>query len=684
MDRSTPTAVINWDANGLPVSSHFDDVYFSKNSGIDETRFVFLHHNHLPERWKNLSANAVFTIAETGFGTGLNFLAAWQAWRQHAPPTAKLHFISVEKFPLMRNDLERALHLWPELSEIAKLLIAQYPSVDARGFHRLNFGAVQLTLIFADAIAGFSQLLPIARPGPEVISRTCGFSQYARANCVDAWFLDGFAPAKNPDLWTEELFQLVARLSHEHTTFATFTSAGIVRRGLTATGFAVEKVAGYGSKREMLRGRFAPDRRMEHPPLPSKTKYDASWHLVESASQPAREVAVIGAGLAGCHTAWALAQKGLRVTLIEQFEPGAGASGNPLGILYSRLSHTPSALADFNLLAYLYACRFYHANGLFNSVGNACGVLQMPEQNEHETQLRLIAETFTRSADLVRWLDQDGASEYAGVPLNSGALLLSQTGWLHPQQLCRALATHSNIRLLSGSHVKQLSPTESGWQLSGSDGDSIATADTVVIACAFSAKEFAQSHYLPLKKIRGQISLAHTSGASAGLRTALCGEGYIAPAIDGQHCVGASFVLKTDETALSWDEHQQNLANAAVLSPAFKDLTIEDISHGRVSFRCTTPDYLPIVGPVAQADAMLERFAPLRRDAKAVIDSPGIDYSGLFINVGHGSRGLAYTPLSAELLASQIANHPLPLPRDLIQALHPARFLIRDLGRNRI
>lgn len=684
MEPPKPTATITWDANGLPVSSQFDDVYFSKNSGIDETRFVFLHHNHLPERWKSLSENSLFTIAETGFGTGLNFLAAWQAWRQYAPAHATLHFISVEKFPLSRDDLIRALKLWPELEDLAAELIDQYPPVDARGFHRLNFGAVQLTLIYADAVAGFSQLLPIVNAGPEVLAAGGGFSQYTQANVVDAWFLDGFAPAKNPDLWTDDLLRLIARLSHEGTTFATFTAAGIVRRGLTAAGFAVEKVPGYGTKRDMSRGHFIGLQHTENPAPPLKAKTDPSWHLVENASQSPGQVAVIGAGLAGCHTAWALAQKGVRVTLIDQYEPGAGASGNPLGILYSRLSHTPGTLADFNLLAYLYACRFYHANGFFDSAGNACGILQMPEQNENEAPLRLIADTFARSPELVRWLDQNAASEFAGVPLNSGALLLPQTGWLHPQQLCRALATHANIRLLGGSRVKQLAPTECGWQLLGSAGDLITTADTVVIACAFSAKEFVQSHYLPLKKIRGQISLAKTNAVSAGLRTALCGEGYIAPAIDGQHCAGASFVLKTDETALSWDEHQQNLANAAALSPAFKDLTIEDISLGRVSFRCTTPDYLPIVGPVAQAETLMERFAPLRRDAKTVIDSPGIYYSGLFINVGHGSRGLAYTPLCAELLASQIANHPLPLPRDLIQALHPARFLIRDLGRNRI
>lgn len=682
MDHPQSTATISWDENGQPVSSEFDDVYFSKNSGIDETRFVFLHHNHLPERWRTLADDAVFTIAETGFGTGLNFLAAWQMWREHAPADATLHFISVEKFPLSRGDLERALSLWPELNEIAALLLAQYPPVDARGFHRLNFGSVQLTLIYADAIAGFSQLLTIENPGPEVQRRTCGFSEFAKANCVDAWFLDGFAPAKNPDLWTDELFQVVAKLSHTDTTFATFTAAGIVRRGLAAVGFAVEKVPGYGSKREMLRGCFSVAPAADFP----KIKYDASWHLVEASERTVKNVAVIGAGMAGCHTAWALAQKGLRVTLIEQFEPGAGASGNPLGIVYAKLSHIAGTLADFNLRAYLYACRFYHSQGLFQAIGDACGVLQLPEHGEHEAQLKQIAEIYARSPELAHWLNQEEANALAGVPLASGALRLPQSGWLHPQQLCLALTQHPNIRVISSTRVNHIAQTEFGWDLWGDAEQPIANAEAVVIACAVSAKEIEQTSYLPLKKIRGQISLSQANVQSAELKTVLCGDGYIAPAINGQHCSGASFVLHTDETAPSWDEHRQNLANAAALSPALADLTVADIDHGRASFRCTTPDYLPIVGPVAHAEAIKEIFASLRRDAKTAIDSPGTYHPGLFVNVGHGSRGLAYTPLCAELLASLIANHPLPLPlpRDLIQALHPARFLIRDLGRNRI
>lgn len=680
MTLDPKTARITWDENGQPISNQFDDVYFSKNSGIDETRFVFLKHNDLPERWKDLPPGAVFTIAETGFGTGLNFLAAWQAWRDHAPANATLHFISVEKFPLSRDDLARALSLWPELNDLASALLRQYPPVDAAGFHRLNFGSVQLTLIYDDALAGFSQLLPIVQPGPNVAVQECGFGPYSGKGLVDAWFLDGFAPAKNPDLWTPELFQLLARLSRPGATFATFTAAGIVRRGLLAEGFQVNKVPGYGTKREMLHGMIADTQAAK----PVEGKHDFSWHLVETKGTPPKHVAVIGAGMAGCHTAWALAQKGVQVTLIEQAEPGAGASGNPMGVLYSRLSHTTGRLSDFNLTAYLYACRFYHQEGFFQSVGDSCGVLQLPENPEHETQLRQIAELMLQSPEIARWLEPEEASNIAGVPLSKGALYLPQAGWLSPPQLCRALANHPNIRLLTGTRVQEIRQSTNGWELLGDTDEVISACEAAVIACAYSSSQFAQSMHLPLKKIRGQVSLAPATQTSATLKTVLCGEGYIAPAVDGQHCMGASFVLRTEETEPSWQEHEGNLHNVAELSPALNGLVVEDLHQARVSFRCTTPDYLPITGPLADADTMAERFARLRQNAKANVDQPGGYYPGLFINVGHGSRGLAYTPLCAELLACLITAQPLPLPREQILSLHPARFLIRDLGRNRI
>lgn len=675
-------AAIQWDSQGQPRSDLFDDVYFSSASGLEETRHVFLHHNQLAERWRRLRSGQHFTIAETGFGTGLNFLAAWQLWQDTAPADAHLHFISVEKFPLTRRDLAQALALWPTIAPLAEQLIDQYPPPDCRGFHRLHFGQIQLTLIFDDAHRGLGALLPSAAKGPKsVLAKGHWSPYYDPSGTVDAWFLDGFAPSKNPDLWNEALFQLMFSLSRSGTTFATFTVAGTVRRGLRSAGFTAEKVAGFGRKREMLRGCLEQLVTTSQTEPPKKPKPDASWHLVahqEPATDQNKLVIVIGAGLAGCHTARALAQKGFQVIVVEQNQVASGASGNPQGVLYSKLSHGDGALAHFNRASFTHAYRFYQHQTFFAHCGQACGVLQVGPPNP------AIAAQFRHSPEFVTALSAEQASEIAGVPLQHGGLWLSQAGWLDPVAVCQRLLIHPNIKVITGRKVHQLRQLGPSWQLLDEHRTVIATATKVVVACAHSAGEFEQCNPLPGKAIRGQISFAQADKRSQNLRTVLCGQGYIAPAHRQQHCIGATFNLADPNPLLSWHDHRLNLQHAYDFSTDFSDLEVSALEQGRVSYRCTTPDYLPIVGPVPEATVMLERFAAYRFNYKKTIDAVGAFHPGLFINIGHGSKGLTYTPLCSEFLACMIAGQPLPLPRELALHLHPARFLIRDLSRKRV
>ncbi|RMV12000.1 tRNA 5-methylaminomethyl-2-thiouridine biosynthesis bifunctional protein MnmC, partial [Pseudomonas savastanoi] len=231
----TRHARIDWDEQGNPRSRDFSDVYFSTESGLDETRHVFLVQNDLRRRFSELPEDGRLIIGETGFGTGLNFLCAWQLFDECAPANARLQFVSVEKYPLSRADLQRALALWPELSPFAGQLLDQYVAVH-EGFQRLAFddGRVTLTLLIGDALQMLPQL----------------------DGQVDAWFLDGFAPAKNPEMWTPELFAELARLSAPSATIGTFTSTGWVRRSLNAAGFKMKRVPGIGHKWEVLRGAF--------------------------------------------------------------------------------------------------------------------------------------------------------------------------------------------------------------------------------------------------------------------------------------------------------------------------------------------------------------------------------------------------------------------------------------------
>ena len=239
MQNSIKTlAEIEW-RDGQPYASSFQDVYFSSDNGLLETEYVFLQGNHLSTRWQQLATSHLntytFTIAETGFGTGLNFLCVAKVWLETSPSNARLHYISVEKYPLSIQDITSALALWPTLHAFSEPLLARYESLCTVSETTLLFdNRIKLSLLIGDAT-----------------EHLCNIN-----NRIDAWFLDGFAPSKNPDMWQAALFEQMARLSKLGATFATFTSAGEVRRGLIAAGFEVSKRTGFGKKREMLIGRF--------------------------------------------------------------------------------------------------------------------------------------------------------------------------------------------------------------------------------------------------------------------------------------------------------------------------------------------------------------------------------------------------------------------------------------------
>lgn len=642
-------AQLDWDDQGQPLSRQFGDVYFSRDDGLGETRHVFLASNELPARFAALPAGGRLVIGETGFGTGMNFLCAWQLFDQLAPADARLHFVSVEKYPLARADLQRALALWPELAPWSDQLLEQYVAIHP-GFQRLVLagGKVILTLLVGDALEQLPQL-------------------DAR---IDAWFLDGFAPSKNPDMWTDALFAQLARLSSPGASLATFTSAGFVRRGLIAAGFAMQRVPGYGRKREMLSGRLQHAGKSETAP----------WYARPPQTSE-RSALVIGAGLAGCATAASLAARGWQVTLLERHDSIAReASGNPQGVLYLKLSAHGTALSQLVLAGFGHTRRLLQR--LQPDDWSACGVLQLAfDEQEAQRQARL-SEAF--SADLLQALSREQAEAVAGIALPGGGLFYPEAGWVHPPALCRLLAEHPNIRLLPHHEAINLQRHASRWQ--ARDGDRLlAEAAVAVLAGAAEVQRFAD---LPLKRIRGQISrLAQTAG-SRTLNCVLCAEGYVAPARHGEHTLGASFDFHSQNCEPTAAEHAGNLdllrQISGELTASLQADTLDPARmEGRAAFRCTSPDYLPIVGPLADLDAFASSYAVLGKDARQLPETPCPWRAGLFVNSGHGSRGLISAPLSGELLAAWLEDEPLPLPRAVAEACHPNRFPLRRLIRGR-
>lgn len=661
--RPVQTASLRWSDSGVPVSNSFDDVYYSQDNGLEESRHVFLMGNGLPQRWRD-RYHRHFCIGELGFGTGLNFLLTWQAWREMPTPRPDLHFVSIEKHPLSQRDLAQALSAWPALSTLAGILLASYPGPLA-GQHRILLEeGVRLDLWWEDANEALADMAGRHQP------------------LVDAWYLDGFAPTRNGAMWSEKVIGALAALSRPGATFSTFTAAGHVRRKLAAAGFNVSKVPGYGRKRECLRGTLeARDR-------PSADFDFSPWDLSNRTRDTPDSVLIVGGGLAGCTTAAALAGRGIAVKLLEQGALSSGGSGNDQGVLYTRLSRKHSALVDFALQGFQFASSFYQA--MFRSRellaqldGDLCGSFQQ-SQNTHE--MAALHEALIGLEDLAQVLDSEQASELLGIAQPCAGYWYPGSGWLRPVSVCSALVARNNICVQENCGEITLHTDGKQWQ-AVADGKNLAQAGVAIVATGTGTPALEQLRWLPLQTIRGQITELPVTQGSSSLRAALCHKGYIAPARLGMHSIGASFNVDINDPAPRSSDNSDNLSK---LSAAIPDWQPElsaldpDTLQSRVGYRCTSPDYLPVVGPAPAYDDFVRDYGALSKNARQSINRRGPYLPGLYINAAHGSRGLTSTPIAAELLASMICDEPLPFSRALCRALSPARFIIRDLSRNRI
>jgi tRNA 5-methylaminomethyl-2-thiouridine biosynthesis bifunctional protein len=576
-------AELTFDGNGIPYAPAYEDSYFSASGGLEQARHVFLAGNDLPARWQGRD----FVILETGFGLGLNFLCTLQAWQQH--PGRRLHYVAVEKHPFQRDDLARLHARWPELAPYAAPLQAQWP-LPLPGLHRLDFGTVTLTLCFGDA----ETLLP----------------QLALA--FDALYLDGFAPAKNPEMWSDALFSALAQRARPGATLASWSVFEDMLFRLSRTGFCLEKRPGFGTKRYMLAGRMPG----AVPPTPTFK---------------ARRIAIIGAGIAGAATAHALAQRGHAVTVYEAADsPAQGASGNHVGVF------RPLPSLDDNRLARLLRHGFLLGRRRFCAMQEAklgwTGVLHIARDAKHEKTQQRIAEQHALPAEFCRFVDRAAASELAGWPVEMGGWWFPQSGWINPPSLVRALLASLDVRC--GRRIAQLSEID---------------ADEIVIANGIDAAALAPDFKLPIRAGRGQVSLV-PEAATPAFDIVVTRLGYVTPALDGLRCAGATTQSGDRDLAPRLDDHVENLNRLDMALPGFGQGLDPAGLQGRVSIRPMSPDRLPIVGPLSAS-------------------------AGLWIIDGFGARGLVFAAICAELLASQISGEPLPLEADLVAAIAPGRFV---------
>lgn len=606
---------INWRDDGAPVAQDHDDVYFSAQDGLAETRTVFLKGCGLPEAW---SGRAQFTVGETGFGTGLNFLALWHLWRTHRPaPDAQLTFVSFEGYPLRAEDARRALAAWPELAAEAAQLLDRWPG-PVRGVRNLHFPDDGLRLILH--LGDIREMLPQS------------------ALRADAWFLDGFSPAKNADMWGPWIYPELAARSAPGAQLGTFTVAGAVRRGLAEAGYEVSKAEGHGRKRERL------EARMMAPPVAA-----ADPSGLRSPARPPQRVAILGAGIAGAALAQALMQGGVETDVFDPAPgPAAGASGNPLGLLMPRLDAGDTAEAGLLIDAYLAARDFYAGF----AEAETADILQVPRNaNEAARFEKLLADPPLPLEDLEA--------------VRGGGLLHKRALVLRPAALVARLLEAANCHFGGEVDVRLDDKSVNGR-----------TYDAVILANGMGAGALVPG--LPLEARLGQVDyverpvLAPASGMASGTYALASG---------GLRLWGATFEASGLDYAPDGTPaaRAENLEGVERLSPWWVRDARDAAVSSRARLRATTPDRLPLIGGVPDFDAAAALFAPLKKGRSVDADAPLLN--GVFVAGGYGARGFTWAPWAAGVLAARLLGAPVPASLGAVRAVSPMRFVFRNLRR---
>lgn len=667
-------AHISFSDNGTPVADDYDDVYFSQQSGLAETQYVFIDQNNLSKRFTALNQRSLaeqFIVAETGFGSGLNFCATASLFKQLVTPPHQLFYLAAEAHPLKKRDLDQILSHFPSVNKVHRSLVNHYPPL-CQGIHCLKIdNNISLILIFDDATAGFKQML--ASPDYAYFDNP--------ANKVDAWFLDGFAPSKNPSLWHDELFSLVGRLSHHKTTLSTFTAAGKVKRGLIKQGFQVEKIKGFGHKREMIRATYQNPLPLKSPKIDLRQKTATEFWPIYHKNQPVKQVSIIGAGIAGVLTAKRLAEAGFQVQIIDQAKaPLSAASGNPQAILYPKFSAFSGTLADFYTAAYWFATRYYPQT--FANAFHPTGLVQLLTTAKMQNEAKLCAQRYAE-IEHIKWVDPQKITTLSGVKTPYPGLFFPQSGWIAPQEIALCL-NHPNIKMSLSTEVTEIQPKGNQWLIK--TANNTLETEAIILTSGHLSESLLQQLDANLcfktKPIKGQITSIPADHLPS-IKTVICHEGYIAPATGGYYHLGASYDFNSQDTELSLQAQQHNFNKLSQVLAQFDGAKIQHYKlAGKTGIRCTTRDYLPIVGPVPKSSAFIQDYSDLRKNKHFTIAKKSEYWPNLFINTGLGSRGFTSAPMNAEIIHAYMTHGLFPLTFRQVKALHPGRFIIREIIKN--
>ncbi|MFD2166250.1 bifunctional tRNA (5-methylaminomethyl-2-thiouridine)(34)-methyltransferase MnmD/FAD-dependent 5-carboxymethylaminomethyl-2-thiouridine(34) oxidoreductase MnmC [Thalassotalea euphylliae] len=648
---------ISFQANGAPYSLQFDDIYFDTESGCQQSEQVFINGNNINSRL--LSSECPVIIGETGFGTGLNFFLTAHKLSQAieengAENIADVTFYSVEKFPLSKAQIKTSLQMWHDLQPLIDDALTQYPDVP-EGKTTLSCldGKIKLVLIFDDATEGFKQL------------------NLKHKQKINAWYLDGFSPANNQDMWSEALFEQIARLSSDDASLATFTVAGFVRRHLTNVGFRVAKRNTVGKKKQTLVAKF------------QQPKNKGKSYLNRPQKPKVQHVTIIGGGIAAACLSYQLTKQGVKVTLLCKDETIAeGASSNAIGALYPLIHLVQDEISQFYVDALHRSRAFYDTllSDGYQFAHDWCGLLEVSYKESLQVRQKKFEQSPCWPKDVIHSVNADKASKLSGASLHSGGMFIPKAGWIAPKQLVSALVQAASdqgiFKVKTNTQVTELTQLDSGnWLLTTSKGK--INASTVVVCAGADSDLLTPIDELPQYPVRGQVSEVADTGDA--VTTVICHKGYLTPANNGNFCIGATFDKQDRDINTRDVDNDYNREVLAETLPEIASIPKERIVNSKARLRAMTPDHLPIAGPMPKTELYPAIFGKLAQDKNWKINEPAPYYDNLYVMSGLGARGLCSAPLVSDILVADLCNLPYPVDSKMRFNLAPNRFILKDI-----
>ncbi|WP_016760887.1 bifunctional tRNA (5-methylaminomethyl-2-thiouridine)(34)-methyltransferase MnmD/FAD-dependent 5-carboxymethylaminomethyl-2-thiouridine(34) oxidoreductase MnmC [Leptospira weilii] len=648
--------MLSWKNNHTPVSDRFEDIYFSPENGLEETKHVFIGGNDLPNRWKNSNIQNSFCILELGFGTGLNFFTTWKEYLKHKN-RFRLHFISVEKFPLSREEISKAISAFSELGEIKEEFLSSYQDlIPGMNYFRFLEGKIHLTLFLGD-----------------VADALCEIS-----GKVDAIFLDGFAPSKNPEMWEESVLRNLKNVSKPETTFSTFTVARNVRDSLSSAGFTLEKRPGFGRKREMLTGKYSNPASETKESIPK----EKPWCKRSDPESQIKTAAIVGAGIAGSTLAYSLSKRGIQVFLIDPSGIANETSGIPVAISHPHLTKTPGSVSLFTLRAFRYALSFLSSfadKDQFGKVGLFHGVTEEASLE----RFRKSIENHRLTEEIASWKPNDSDFHENNRFIKELGVFFENGFWTRPGSIARKCADQPRIKSIRAT-ANSFERTGTFWKLGLKESDQKILADSIIFCNSYLIGKLVSSLFegeeiFPINKVRGQlISLKETENSSR-FPNILCAEHYLTPSVQEEHILGSTF----DEFDLNPEPRKKDtdllLQYVQTKYPTLK-FDSNCVLSEKTGFRAQTPDRFPIIGPIFDPKVFRETYKEIDLPRNQRKTFPNLKtIPGLYVFGGLGSRGVLSSFLGAEILASLILGEPAPVEFSILESLHPARFLYRRI-----